>query len=377
MPNDEATTHAAAALTQRFFVGGHAGEAVMALIASESGSGRGRLLHAAASTGCNRLGTIQFLGEDPKVRAVRELVAQVAATDATVLIYGESGTGKELIARSLQQQSARRNAAFIALNCGCIADSLIESEMFGHSKGAFTGAESAQVGRFEAAHRGTIFLDEVSEMSRSLQVALLRILQTGDYTPVGSVETRFCDVRVIGATNCELEPLIEQKKFRQDLFYRLNIIRIDLPPLRERRGDIPALVNHFLNVFADAYGKPGLEITTEAREFLLGLDYPGNVRELENLVRRAVVLCRDHPITLEHIRPERHDVHRVSATTEPSGYHSAREHALQHFDRTYLISALRECGGIVSRAARLVGLSERTFHKKLAEYDIDFRSFRR
>ena len=290
----------------------------MALTSSESKSARGGGPRARASPDCNRSEAVQFLGEDPIVRAVKELVAQVAGTDATVLIYGETGTGKELIARLLHQQSARRHTAFIALNCGAIADSLIESEMFGHSKGAFTGAVSARVGRFEAAHRGTIFLDEISEMSRSLQVALLRILQSGEYTPVGSVESRFCDVRVIGATNCELEPLIEQTKFRHDLYYRLNIIRIDLPPLRERQGDIPVLVNHFLNVYADAYGKPGLEIATEAREFLLGLDYPGNVRELENLIRRAVVLCSDRIITLEHLRPEPRAVHRTAATTERS-----------------------------------------------------------
>jgi DNA-binding NtrC family response regulator len=330
-----------------------------------------------ASPGCSRSGTVQFLGDDPKVRAVRELVAQVAGTDAAVLIYGESGTGKELIARLLHEQSARRHTAFIALNCGAIADSLIESEMFGHSKGAFTGAESARVGRFEAAHRGTIFLDEISEMSRSLQVALLRILQSGEYSPVGSVESRFCDVRVIGATNCELEPLIEQKKFRHDLYYRLDIIRIDLPPLRERKGDIPVLLNHFLDVFGEAYEKPGLEIATEVREFLLGLDYPGNVRELENLIRRAVVLCRNRTITLEHLRPEPRAVHCTAATNGPSGYHAAREQAIREFERTYLLSALRECGGIVSRAARLAGLSERAFHRKLAGYQIDFRSFRR
>jgi DNA-binding NtrC family response regulator len=349
----------------------------MALTSSKPGPARGGGLRATASTGCNWSEAVQFLGEDPKVRAVKKLVAQVAGTDATVLIYGESGTGKELIARLLHQQSARRNAAFIALNCGAIADSLIESEMFGHSKGAFTGAESARVGLFEAAHRGTIFLDEISEMSRSLQVALLRILQSGEYTPVGSVESRFCDVRVIGATNCDLGPLIEQKKFRRDLYYRLNIIRIDLPPLRERLGDIPVLVNHFLNIFADAYGKPDLEIATEARESLLGFDYPGNVRELENLIRRAVVLCSDGIITLEHLRPEPRAVHRTAAKTGPSGYHAAREHAMQQFERSYILSALRECGGIVSRAARLTGLSERTFHKKLADYQIDFRSFRR
>src|SRR5262249_15132673 len=157
----------------------------------------------------------------------------------------------------------RRHTAFIALNCGALADSLIQSEMFGHSKGAFTGAESARVGRFEAAHRGTIFLDEISEMSRALQVALLRILQSGEYSAVGSAESRCGVVRVIGARNCEVEPLIEQKKFRHDLYYRLDIIRIDLPPLRERKGDIPVLVNHFLDVFADAYEKPGVEIATE------------------------------------------------------------------------------------------------------------------
>jgi transcriptional regulator with PAS, ATPase and Fis domain len=349
----------------------------MALTQPESGTARGTILRATASPGSNWPETLQFLGNDPKVWAVKELVAQVAETDATVLIYGESGTGKELIARLLHEQSPRRNAAFVALNCGAIAESLIESEMFGHSKGAFTGAGRARAGRFEAAHCGTIFLDELSEMSRPMQVALLRILQSGEYTPVGCVESRYCDVRVIGATNCELEPLIEQKRFRHDLYYRLNIIRIDLPPLRERRGDIPLLINHFLDLFAGAYGKLGLRIAAEAREFLLGHDYPGNVRELENFIRRAVVLCGDRTITLEHLRPGPRVVHGATATTGPSGYHAAREHAIEQFERSYIVSALRESGGIVSRAARLTGLSERTFHKKLAEYQIDFRSFRR
>lgn len=307
------------------------------------------------------------------------MVDTVADTDATVLIHGESGTGKELIARRLHNQSSRRAAPFIAVNCGAIAESLLESEMFGHCKGAFTGADASRIGKFEAAHGGTIFLDELAEMSRSLQVSLLRILQSGEYTPVGMVESRCCDVRVIAATNRDLVLLIEEGKFRHDLYYRLNVIRIDLPPLRKRCDDIPLLVEHFLEVFGAEYGKPGLSIGPGTLDVLLQYPFPGNVRELENTIRRALILCRGDMIMPQDLPPEV-VAGRLPAPTPPSslaGYHVAKENAIREFERSYLIGALLECGGIVSRAARLTGLSERNFHKKLEIYQIDYKSFRR
>ena len=317
-----------------------------------------------------------ILGQGPRIQAIQAMVTQVADTDATILISGETGTGKELIARSIHCQSSRRNAAFIAVNCGAVAESLLESEMFGHAKGAFTSADTAKIGKFEAAHGGTIFLDELAESSRSLQVLLLRVLQSGEYTPVGTVESRYCDVRVIAATNCDLVPLLESGRFRHDLYYRINIIRLDLPPLRERRDDLPLLIDHFLRSFCEAYGKPGLGLSSKAREILLSHPYLGNVRELENIIRRAVILCRGETIMVEDLPPEL-VTERHAAVPLPEGYHAAKENALKEFEASYLTDALCKCGGIVSRAARLTGLSERNFHKKLASHHIDFKSFRR
>ena len=216
-----------------------------------------------------------ILGKDPKILAIRQTVARVADTDATVLIQGESGTGKELVARSIHQMSSRRDAAFVAVNCGAVPDSLLESEIFGHSRGAFTGADVARVGRFEAADHGTIFLDELSEMSRALQVALLRLLQFGEYTPVGTVASRYTDARVIAATNCDLGTLMDSGRFRHDLYYRLNIIRVELPPLRERPADIPALIDHFLRLFSTAYAQSGAGRRAGCPGFLAQLPLPG------------------------------------------------------------------------------------------------------
>jgi transcriptional regulator with PAS, ATPase and Fis domain len=320
---------------------------------------------------------IAILGRDPKILAILDMVAQVADTSATILIQGESGTGKELIARSIHRQSSRRDAAFVAVNCGAIPESLLESEIFGHVRGAFTGADAPKVGKFEAADRGTIFLDELSEMSRPLQVSLLRLLQSGEFTPVGTAEVRYTDARVIAATNRDLIPLIEAGRFRHDLYYRLNIIRIDLPPLRERRDDIPALIDHFLQLLCAEYGRSGLDLGFDAREILLKYPYPGNVRELENILRRAVILNHGHTIRAKDLPLEVVSAPAPATVQLPCRYHEAKEHALRDFEESYLSSALRQSGGIVSRAARATGLSERNFHKKLARYHIDFKVFRR
>lgn len=315
-----------------------------------------------------------FISQDPKVLEVLDMVAQVANTDATVLITGESGTGKEFIARSLHEKSGRDRAPFLAVNCGAIAETLQESELFGHARGAFTGATEARIGRFEAAHRGTIFLDEISEMSKALQVKLLRVLQYGEYAPVGSTENRLCDVRVIAATNQNLRPLIAAGVFRPDLYYRLNVIRLELPPLRQRRNDIPLLINHFLHIFGATYHKPHLQLHADTRDLLLRYDFPGNVRELENIIRRAVILCRDRLLVPGHLTPE--VLTGLSAPTQVADFHSAKAHALEAFERSYLLTILVECGGIVSRAARRSGLSERNFHQKLKKYGICGKDYR-
>ena len=297
-----------------------------------------------------------ILSQDSKILAILDTVAQIADTEATVLIQGESGTGKEMIARAIHRQGVRHQAAFVAVNCGAVPEPLLESEMFGHVRGAFTGADAAKVGKFEAAHHGTIFLDELAEMGRPLQVALLRLLQSGDYTPVGSVDTRYTDARVIAASNCDLLPLIASGRFRHDLYYRLNIIRIDLPPLRERRDDIPLLIDHFLRGFGALYGRTGLSLEPDAWQLLMRYTYPGNVRELENIIHRAVILGREGVVRSRDLPPEVSGAHSaalrpVAAAALSSRYHEAKEHTLRAFEESFLASALRESGGIVSRAA--------------------------
>ena len=317
-----------------------------------------------------------FVSNDPRVLEVLELVSQVADTDATVLIIGGSGTGKELIAKALHEQSSRRNAPFLAVNCGAMPETLQESELFGHEAGAFTGAAVRKTGIFEAAHEGTIFLDEISAMSKSLQVKLLRTLQSGEYTPVGMTTNQFCNVRVVAATNEDLRPLIDAGEFRHDLYYRLNIIRVELPPLCERVGDIPLLIDHFLRLFAAAYRKPNVRVHADAQELLQKYDYPGNVRELENIIRRAVILCRDEWIMPRDLAPEVSAGRSGERIDLPENFHKAKDRVVDEFERAFLTSILSICGGIVSRAARRSGLSERNFHAKLRKHGIRGQGFR-
>ena len=320
---------------------------------------------------------VRFIGGHPRVLELLELVGQVADTTATVLITGESGTGKELIAQLIRERSSRNNKRFVAVNCGAIPETLQESEFFGHVKGAFTGATERKVGKLELADGGTIFLDEIGEMSKSLQVALLRTLQSGEYSPVGSAETRFCDVRVLAAANRKLLDLVDAGEFRRDLYYRLNIIHLEIPPLREREGDALVLCEHFLETLGANYQKPGLRLTPEACELLMRYDYPGNVRELENIIRRAIILCRGAQIEPQHLAPEvRGSVQQISEPTDVDDFQSAKARAIEAFERVYLSNILRKCGGIVSRASEYSGLSERNFHEKLKRYGISAKAFR-
>jgi DNA-binding NtrC family response regulator len=335
----------------------------------------GRIAPSAAPVGK----PVWFIGCDPKILELLELVGQVADTTATVLITGESGTGKELIARLICEHSSRRKHNLVAVNCGAIPESLQESEFFGHVKGAFTGASRRKVGKLELANDGTIFLDEIGEMSRSLQVALLRTLQSGEYSPVGSAETHFCDVRVIAAANGNLLELVDSGDFRRDLYYRLNIIHLEVPPLRERRSDLPLLCDHFLRVLAEKHRKRTPELTPDAREILYHYDYPGNVRELENVIRRAVILCGDADIGPGHLSPEIRGT-AVSSRAPFGGvedFQTAKARVVESFERTYLTNILRLAGGFVSRASARSGLSERNFHEKLKRYGINARAFRK
>ena len=302
-----------------------------------------------------------------------QLIARVAPTRATVLIAGETGTGKELVARLLHQQSDRADQPFLAVNCGAIAESLAQSELFGHVKGAFTGADARRPGKFEAAHRGTLFFDEVTSMAGHVQAALLRVLQSGEYIPVGREAPATCDVRVVAAANQDLRELVAAGTFRADLFYRLNIIRIELPPLRERRADLPILIDHLLRTLAAVYHRGELRLDTTSARQLLAYDFPGNVRELETILHRATLLSDGPVLSVEGLLESAPQAaipppHFGSA---PEGtFHSAKATLVERFEREYLVSALHRANGVVTEAARVSGLSERNFHLKLRKYGL-------
>ena len=321
---------------------------------------------------------LKIIGSDPALLEVIELAEKVADTNATVLITGESGTGKELVAELIRDRSGRRGQPYVTVNCGAVPEALQESEFFGHVKGAFTGAVERKIGKFERADGGTIFLDEISAMTPSLQVALLRTLQTGEYSPVGSSQAHFCDVRLIAAANCDLTQRIAEGSFRSDLYYRLNIIRLEVPPLRNRLGDVPELSAHFAKTFGERCGKPGLKVSPEALRLLTAYEYPGNVRELENFIRRATILCSGDSIRPSHLPAEA--ANAVAASSGPDGemedFQAAKARVIEHFERSYVTTALSRCGGIISRAAEYAGLSERNLHEKIKRYGIDAKRFR-
>jgi DNA-binding NtrC family response regulator len=303
-----------------------------------------------------------LVATSPAMQAVLELVERVAPTDATVLIQGESGTGKEVIAKAVHHASARAARPFVAVNCGALPEALLESELFGHMRGAFTGAVASKPGLFEEAHGGTLFLDEIGEMPASLQVKLLRALQSGELRRVGATQAITADVRVLAATNRDLGEMIRQGTFREDLFYRLNVIQVALPPLRERREDIPALAEHFLGRCAGKLGRE-LRLSPEALERLLRYPWPGNVRELENAIERAAILARDTAV-----RPDDLPQH-VSAGLE-LGPSPALPHqlTLAELERLHILQALERFGGNHSSAAEALGIGRTTLWRKLKEY---------
>jgi two-component system response regulator HydG len=321
-----------------------------------------------------------LVGQSPQMRAVFDLVETVAFTDATVLIQGESGTGKELVARAIHFRSPRKDKPFIAVNCSALTESLLESELFGHVKGSFTGATSNKKGLFEAADGGTIFLDEIGDISPAMQVRLLRVLQEGEVRPVGSNENVKVDVRVIAATNVNLARAREQGKFREDLFYRLNVITIDLPPLRDRPEDIPLLAQHFLERFRQKTGKAVKGFSKAATEALTCARWTGNVRELENAIERAVVLTSGPVIELEDLPPEvRNAQHRGGGDVEVVSlahlpYAQAKKLAIRAFERRYLSALLEKSGGNVSEAARAAGVDRSNFRRLLKQYEVGGRS---
>lgn len=318
-----------------------------------------------------------IISHSPKMVEILQLVAQVANTEATILIHGESGTGKELVARSIHYNSNRRNHAFVPINCGALPENLLESELFGHVRGAFTGAVTDRAGWFETANGGTIFLDEISEMTPALQVKFLRVLQIGEYSRVGSRDIRQVDVRVLSATNRNLPELIDEGKFRKDLYYRLNVIDIELPPLRDRKCDILVLAKHFIDMFCEKYKKDELHLSREAEACLLAYDFPGNIRELENAMQRAVTLTADHIITPDHLptnisqsRPAAGKMKGFSTLTE------AKRRAAEQAEREFVIDCLRATNGRLRKAAKMAGIDASNFQKIMKKHQIDATAFK-
>ena len=320
----------------------------------------------------------QLVGVSEPIQQVMEFVRKVADSDSTVMIQGESGTGKELVARMLHFNSLRKEGPLVPVNCGAIPENLLESELFGHEKGAFTGATHARMGRFELANGGTIFLDEIGEMSLPLQVKLLRVLQEREFERVGGNRTIHVDVRIITATNQDLETLIEEKRFRKDLFYRLNVIPIVIPSLRERRSDIPLLIDHFLTRFNHSKRTEVSGLAPEAIQMLTEYDWPGNIRELENMIERLIVLKKVGVICIGDL-PEK--ISRRSLGPElkeqfirfsEDGINLSRE--VEQYEKHLIMEALRKANGVTSRAAQLLHLNRTTLVEKLKRKGVDPRS---
>ncbi len=307
----------------------------------------------------------------PKMEEVIGLVARVAPSQATVLIRGESGTGKELIANAIHFASPRSQMPLIKVNCSAIPETLLESELFGHEKGAFTGATQRRIGRFEEASGGTIFLDEIADLSPGTQVKLLRILQEKEFQRLGSNQTLKTDVRVMAATNQDLEESMKKGLFREDLYYRLNVIAIPLPPLRERREDIPLLIDYFLKKYSKVNQKSISDISKEARNLLLRHSYPGNVRELENLIERAVVLCRGEVITTQDLP---YHLQEGISEAEFRKKEKSLPESLEEIEKDLIIKALHQQQGVQTRAAESLGISERVLRYKIKKYKIHYDS---
>jgi two-component system response regulator PilR (NtrC family) len=312
-----------------------------------------------------------IIGHSSAMQEVFDLIAQVAETKTNVLIAGESGTGKELVARAIHDQSGRQERPFVAINCGAIPENLLESELFGHTKGAFTGAVQTKQGLFEVAEGGTLFLDEIGELSQPLQVKLLRALQEKVIRRVGDTVDRKTDVRIVSATNRHLDEEVSAGRFREDLYYRLNVIQLTLPPLRDRLEDIPVLAEHFIRRFAEDLGKDVVGMKPEAYEMLAGYAFPGNVRELENLIERAVALSRESMIGPDLLPPTvkgSHDAQPLARITEEG---VQLEDLVADYERSLLREALGLSKGVKKRAARLLGISFRSFRYRLEKLGIE------
>lgn len=332
-----------------------------------------------------------IIGSSPAMEEVYRITRRVSRSNASVLLLGETGTGKELIATAIHRLSDRGSGPFVKVNCGALSENLLESELFGHVRGAFTGAVANRTGRFEAAHTGTIVLDEINSTSLHLQVKLLRVLQEREFERVGDVQTIQVDTRVIAASNRDLLDLVDQEEFREDLYWRLNVVPIEIPPLRRRREDIPQLVAHFLDYYSEINGRFVVHIQEKAIEFLCAYDWPGNVRELQNYIERAVVMAEGDELTVDllpdvvlgksrvrtnQMRGGEVDalvielVQQAVAETDPDD-HSLHANIVNRVERETIAQVLQECGGVQTKAANRLGINRNTLHKKVKEYDLD------
>jgi two-component system response regulator PilR (NtrC family) len=312
-----------------------------------------------------------IVGNSSAIQRVFDLIGQVASTRTNVLIAGESGTGKELVARAVHDQSDRADRSFVALNCGAIPENLLESELFGHVKGAFTGAISNKEGLFEAAGGGTLFLDEVGELTPTLQVKLLRVIQEKTIRRVGGTSDHTVDVRIVSATNRRLEEEVSAGRFREDLYYRLNVIQVELPALRERREDVPLLVQYFVEKFAKELGKPVARVSDEALRKLIDYGYPGNVRELENIIERAMALNQDDCIGLGCLPPSVMEPRQSSRIVSIPAEGVKLEELVDDYERSLLGEALNSAGGVKKHAAKLLGISFRSFRYRLEKLGLE------
>jgi two-component system response regulator HydG len=313
-----------------------------------------------------------LIGSSTAMKRVHDLVSRLGASDISVLIQGETGTGKELVARALHAAGARRSGPFVAINCGAVPANLLESELFGHIRGSFTGASASNVGLLVRASGGTLLLDEIGDMPLEMQTKLLRAIQERTVRAVGATEERPFDARILAATHRDLEAEVAAKRFREDLFYRINVVKIDVPPLRLRDGDILPLANHFLGVFAKKSGKGELVLSPQVAAALLGYDWPGNVRELENCMERAVALARLDHLSREDL-PEKLLTYR-SAAVDPAARESTEILTLEEVDRRYIDRALKILDGNKTRAADLLGVDRRTLYRRLDKYEAEAQS---
>jgi DNA-binding NtrC family response regulator len=315
------------------------------------------------------LGTGRLIGSSPRMLDAFKMIGKVAETDTTVLICGESGTGKELVAEAIHNYSRRKDNPFVVVNCAALPDNLLESELFGYERGAFTGATARKIGRFEVAEGGTIFLDEIGELSPNLQAKLLRVLQDHTFERLGGTETKSGDFRVLAATNRDLDATVREKLFREDLFYRLNVVRITVPPLRERRSDIVPLAEHFLRLYSENNGSPMVGFSEEAILMLQTYSYPGNVRELENMIERAVLMARGRVIMPSHF-PQ-----RAATPAGPNGFEASLlalpfHKAVGELEKKLIEDAIKRALGNKTEAANQLQINRRLLYQKMSEHQI-------